>query len=345
MFIFMIKELKVIKTLLMVIVVTIVFFLLKALHFIFVPLVGALFLALLFMPMMRWLYRHHVNKYISVAIAVVLVAIMLKVGWEVIRISGQEIMQQKTEVIQRIEAKIDIYLYIAEGFLGFENQELHHLIGGSDVSQFLIDYSAKMLEFLKNTVSMLLMTVFFLVLLLIDTLNIPKIMESTLFNTRYSSVKTFMQIEKSIVKFMEVKFLMSLFTGIGFSVACYFFDVSFPIFWGLFTFAINYIQMIGSFVSTTLLALFAMAEIEPTGTLVAFIAILIGVQVVFGAIMEPILMGKSFSINTITILVMLMFWGFMWGIPGMILSIPITVLLKIILRQFKETKIVSDLMS
>ena len=56
-------------------------------------------------------------------------------------------------------------------------------------------------------------------------------------------------------------------------------------------------------------------------------------------------MGKSFSINVITILVMLMFWGFLWGVPGMILSIPITVLIKIILEQFPKTKVIANLMS
>ena len=56
-------------------------------------------------------------------------------------------------------------------------------------------------------------------------------------------------------------------------------------------------------------------------------------------------MGKSFSINIIAVLVMLMFWGFIWGVPGLIMAIPITVFIKIILEQFPRTKIISDLLS
>jgi predicted PurR-regulated permease PerM len=56
-------------------------------------------------------------------------------------------------------------------------------------------------------------------------------------------------------------------------------------------------------------------------------------------------MGKSFSINIIAVLIMLMFWGFLWGIPGLIMAIPITVFLKIIFEQFPSTKNISDLMS
>jgi predicted PurR-regulated permease PerM len=55
-------------------------------------------------------------------------------------------------------------------------------------------------------------------------------------------------------------------------------------------------------------------------------------------------MGKSFSLNVITVLIMLMFWGFIWGIPGMILSIPITVFLKILFEQFNRTKVIAQLM-
>jgi predicted PurR-regulated permease PerM len=134
-------------------------------------------------------------------------------------------------------------------------------------------------------------------------------------------------------------------TGIGTGLACLFFDISFPIFWGLFVFIINFVQMVGSFISVLLLSIFAFVELDPTSTLFFFILTITGVQVLFGGILEPIFMGKSFSINIITVLVMLMFWGFLWGIPGLIMAIPITVFIKIILEQFPETKRIANLLS
>jgi predicted PurR-regulated permease PerM len=64
-----------------------------------------------------------------------------------------------------------------------------------------------------------------------------------------------------------------------------------------------------------------------------------------GGILEPILMGKTFSLNVVTVLIMLMFWGYLWGIPGFIMSIPITVFIKIVLDQFSRTKVIANLMS
>jgi predicted PurR-regulated permease PerM len=189
------------------------------------------------------------------------------------------------------------------------------------------------------------MTVFFVVLLLSESINFEKLMNSTLFKQKYASVKTFMKIEKEIIKFVIVKFIISLLTGVGFSIACLLFDVSFPIFWGIFAFLINFVQMIGSIVSVVLLSLFAFVEIEPTGTLLFFILTITAVQALFGAVLEPVFMGKTFSVNIITVLVMLMLWGYIWGIAGLIMAIPLTVFIKIILEQFPNTKIIAELIS
>jgi predicted PurR-regulated permease PerM len=154
-----------------------------------------------------------------------------------------------------------------------------------------------------------------------------------------------MRIENDLIKFILVKVFVSLLTGIFFAVSCIIFDVSWPIFWGLFAFVFNFIQMIGSVISVAVLGLFALVEIDPTGTLLLFLLILIGIEILMGGVLEPVLMGKSFSINVITILIMLMFWGYLWGIPGLIMSIPITVFLKIIMEQFPKTRMIAGLIS
>jgi predicted PurR-regulated permease PerM len=142
-----------------------------------------------------------------------------------------------------------------------------------------------------------------------------------------------------------VKIFVSLLTGIAFGVIAWSLGISFPIFWGLLAFVINFIQMVGSVISTVLVMLFAFIEIESPGTLLLAAILFTGAQVLFGAVLEPIFMGKSFSINIIVVLVMLMFWGFIWGVPGLILSIPLTVLLKTILNEFPEGKKFAKIMS
>ena len=167
----------------------------------------------------------------------------------------------------------------------------------------------------------------------------------SIFKNRHASIKTFAKIEKDIIKFVKVKFVVSFLTGVGFFLACLAFDVSFPIFWGLLAFLINFIQFIGSIISVVLLSIFALVELDPSGTLVFFILVITGVQALFGGIVEPVMMGRTFSVNVVTVLVMLMLWGFIWGIPGLIMSIPITVFLRIVFDQFPQTKLISELMA
>jgi AI-2 transport protein TqsA len=327
--------------LLLVIVIPLVFYLLKILSFIFVPLVFSMFIALLFLPLMRWFSKRKIPNFVGVIVVILLIIGGLKIGVELIQLSSKQIIASDSVFFEKAEDKLTNLMFYIEDTFGIEFQKDNKLI-----SQFIQKGNiSSAIDFLRKFLTMLLMTVFFVVLWLAESINMHKVLNTTILKQRHTSVKTFMKIEKDLIKFIKVKVLVSLLTGLGTGLACVFFDVSFPIFWGLFAFAINFVQMVGSFISVILLSIFAFVELEPTSTLFFFILTITGVQVLFGAILEPIFMGKSFSINIITVLVMLMLWGYIWGIPGLIMAIPITVFIKIILEQFQSTKVIANLLS
>ncbi|WP_179352406.1 AI-2E family transporter [Winogradskyella vidalii] len=329
------------NVLLLILVVPLVFYLLKILSFIFIPLIFSMFIALLFLPLMRWLGRRSVPRFVSIVIVLLLVALGLKIGIELIQLSSKQILENHTEFLDKAELKLDdLKIYLSSHF-GIEFGEDENFIG----QFFEGDNLGSTLEFLNSFLTSLLMTVFFVVLWLAESINVHKLLNITLLKRKHTSIKAFMKIENDLIKFIKVKFLVSALTGIFTGLMCLFFDVSFPIFWGLFAFAINFVQMVGSFISVIMLSIFAFVELDPTSTLFFFILAISLVQVTFGAILEPIFMGKSFSINVIAVLVMLMFWGFLWGIPGLIMAIPITVFVKIILEQFEGTKVIASLIS
>jgi len=304
-----------------------------------------MFLALLFLPLMRWFNKKKVPKVISLILVIAIIGTFLTISGKVIQLSSKEIIASQSDLLPKIESKLHRLIVPVEEFFNMERTEgisvSEHYLKKIDINKSV----ASIIGTLRSTLSIAVMTAFFAILLLAESLNFQKILNNTIFQQHYSSVKVFFKIEKDIITFIKVKFIISFFTGLGFTLACYYFDVSFPIFWGLFAFVINFVQMIGSVISVVLLTIFAFLELDPTSTLLFFIITITLVQVIMGGILEPVFMGKSFSINVITILIMLSFWGFIWGIPGMILSIPITVVIKIILEQFPRTKLISDLMS
>ncbi|MGQ1786434.1 MULTISPECIES: AI-2E family transporter [unclassified Saccharicrinis] len=339
------KDLKTTNTLLLILVIPVIFYLLKTLSFIFVPLVLAMFIALLFLPLMRWLSHKRVPKPLSILSIILIITGVFKLGGELIKLTSNEILAADNLFFEKAETKLVDLIVSVEDFFGIarlqgDNVLLHYLKNDNIVENIGLS-----LDFISNLLSGTLMTAFFVVLLLTGSVNFEKLLNSTLIKVKHSSVKIFRKIEKDIIKFVLVKFVISLFTGLGFGLACLAFDISFPIFWGLFAFAINFVQMIGSVISVALLSLFAFVEIEPMTTLLFFVLTITAVQVVMGGVLEPVFMGKTFSVNVITILIMLMFWGYIWGIPGLILSIPITVFIKIILDQFPRYKVITELMS
>lgn len=339
------KDIGTTNRLLLIIVVPFIFYLLKELAFIFVPLFFAMFLALLFLPLMRWFKKKKVPTALGVSAVVGILISALILAGRLVRIAVREVLSADNSIVEVAGAKLLGIVVSIESFFGMERvvgvEVLDHYLKDFD----LVDNLGPLFGMVGDTLTMTLMTVFYVVLLLAGSINLQDVLQTVIFPHKYASIKVFRRIEKDIIKFIRVKFVISFFTGLGFTLACLFFDVSFPILWGLFAFLINFVQMVGSIVSVVLLSLFAMVEIDSSGTLLAFILVIIGVQVLMGSILEPIFLGKTFSINVITVLVMLMLWSYIWGIPGLIMAIPITVLLKIILEQFPNTKVIARLMS
>ncbi len=337
----MLEERRTTNILLLFIVVPLVFYLLKLLSFIFIPLISSMFIALLFLPLMRWLGRRNIPRLASILIVIGLFAVVVFIGVELVQLSSRQILSNNADVFAKAEIKIkDLMLYLQEEYgLVYETE------GNIITNLFQQENIGSTFDFIRKFLTNLLMIVFFTILWLSESINMHKVMNNTILKRKHTSIKAFMKIEKDLITFIKVKFLVSLLTGIFTGLACVFFDVSFPIFWGLFAFLINFVQMVGSFVAVILLSIFAFVELDPTSTLLFFIISITSVQIVFGAILEPIFMGKSFSINVITVLIMLMLWGFIWGIPGLIMAIPITVFLKIIFEQFPNTKIIASLLS
>jgi predicted PurR-regulated permease PerM len=294
---------------------------------------------------MRWLTKRNVPNFISIIIVLSIFAVCFLLGGEIIKLASREIVQTQDAFFSKAQVKINNLITEIELFLGVEFTKngnlINHVITNDDFGKNF----GTTIGVIGNTISMLLMTAFFVVLWLAESINFYKILSSTIFKKKYASAKIFMKIEDDLITFVKVKFFVSALTGIGFGLACYFFNVSFPIFWGLVAFFLNFVQMIGSIVSVILLAIFAFVELDPTSTLFFFILSITLVQVLFGSILEPIFMGKSFSINVIAILISLMLWGFIWGVPGLIMSIPITVFLKIIFEHFPQTALFASLLS
>lgn len=331
--------------LLMLLVIPVIFFILKELSSIFVPLVIACFFVLLFMPMLRWTDRKKFPRWAAVIVVLIIFFLVVRSCLWILQLAGHEFRSTDPQTWQMIFASLKDFIVRILGLAGLSQDMVLEYLQGTDLMTTIYDNAGKIFNAIQRTASIIFLSIFFMILLLVSSFNAQRFMQVVLFKDKTSSLRTYVTIEKSISKFIFVKVLISLATGVSFSVLCYFFDVKFPIFWGVLAFVLNFIQMIGSIISTAVMCVFALTQIPTLSLCIVFIIIAIALQLLFGSVLEPIFMGKTFSINTVTIIVMLFFWGYVWNIPGMILAVPLTVLVKTILEQFDKTKAIAELMS
>ena len=108
---------------------------------------------------------------------------------------------------------------------------------------------------------------------------------------------------------------------------------------------LNFIPTVGSLVGTIFPTLFCLLQFGDYLEGIQVLVLVGLIQVLIGNVVEPRLMGNSLNISSLVAIVALSFWGVIWGVTGMILSVPVTVILVILFAQFEQTKSVAIMLS
>ncbi len=156
---------------------------------------------------------------------------------------------------------------------------------------------------------------------------------------------TLNKIEESISSYLMLKTLVSLLTGLFSYLVLLFVGIDSPLFWAFLIFLLNYIPTIGSLVATLFPAIFSLIQFGEFTPFLIIAGAVGAVQVIVGNIVEPKLMGKSLNLSPIVTIMALALWGKIWGITGMILCVPITVIMLIVFAQFESTQTVALILS
>lgn len=161
----------------------------------------------------------------------------------------------------------------------------------------------------------------------------------------HSAQNIIAKVDRSISSYLSLKTLVSLLTGFLSYIALVIIGVDAPIFWSFLIFLLNYIPAIGSLIATTFPAIFALIQFGDYSQALIVLTVVGIIQVIIGNIVEPRVMSNSLNISALVVLISLSFWGVLWGISGMFLSVPIMVVAIIILSEFDSTKPIAIVLS
>jgi predicted PurR-regulated permease PerM len=355
----------------------IVFIFLKELQHVFIPLVVAYFMFFFFEPLNTYLERLKIPLGIVIFIDIVLTAFLI---YGVSRVVIDSTLQFG-EQFPAYEQKLNRIVSDAAKSLGVRDYSLTHF----NLERVLrkMDYSGLATGVFESTLS--IVTTVFLVLFffifissghektlqairsrfverelkkmkkehkLVSLSEEETVIEEQNFATitiqREATLqRTFKDITEQVQKYIITKFLISLSVGLVMGFILWAFDVEFFVIWAAFAVILNFIPNIGSVISVIMPALMTLVQYESFGYALLVTLVLIVVQNIIGNIIEPKIFGDRLGLNPLVILLSLLLWGYLWGIVGMFISVPLTAVLKIIFSnsQSKNMKFITNLMS
>jgi predicted PurR-regulated permease PerM len=145
------------------------------------------------------------------------------------------------------------------------------------------------------------------------------------------------KVANAIKEYLAIKTIMSLGTGVLVAIWVGALGVDFPVVWGLVAFLLNYIPNLGSIIAAVPPTLLGFIQFG-IGRALLVAAGFVVVNMLIGNVVEPKLMGRSLGLSTLVVFLSLVFWGWVWGPAGMLLSVPITMMVKIALESSQSTQ-------
>jgi len=308
---------------------------------ILLPSALALFLAVLSLPVMLWLRRHHVPGWLAITVTILMNLAIF--GGVLILVAGslarfQERLPEYVASLAALQALAITWIEQHSGFLLTEG------LGSTFVSpaaimgwaRSVVGYAA---QFISTTVLVFIVMSF----MLSEAMVFPDKVRFL----RGADVPPNDRLTKvvgEVQSYLAIKFVISLATGSLLGIWCWYLQLDLPVLLGLTAFLLNFIPTVGSIIAAIPAILLSLVIYGTLGHALMVGAGYLAVNMVLGNILEPQLQGRRLGLSTLVVVLSLLFWGWAWGPVGALLSVPLTVIVKIWLENTKDLKWVAILL-
>lgn len=291
---------------------------------IIVPFILALFLAFVFNPLIVRLERIRFPRPLAVllvaAIVVMLMVFLTSMLIVTLNDFGRTLPQYRGLISQKFE---DLQSLLQINGLGFSFETL---TGYFDPG-YAINLISRLITHLSNAMAGVFLLVMTVVFMLLEVPQLPYKLNQ-LSENRAQGAGSIQRALDSVTRYLVIKTLISIATGLTIWALLALLGVRFAFLWGLLAFALNYIPNIGSIIAAIppIIQAFLFNGVSEGITLIAgYLAI----NLIIGNIVEPRILGKGLGLSTLVVFMSLIFWGWLMGPVGMLLSVPLTIVLKI----------------
>jgi len=305
----------------------------KAASSILVPFFMAVFIAVICTPPFFWLQRKGVPKILAL---IVILVVILSVGL----LSGALIGSSLNDFLISLPGYQERLSNHAANFVNWLREKgvniLKEEVSGSFQPGWVMALAGGIFSALSSVLANLFLILLTVVFILLEAADLPGKLRVVLKNPE-RSLSTIEKFSQSAKRYLVIKTLTSAATGLVILLWLLILGVDYPVLWATLSFLLNYVPNIGPIIAALPVALLALVQLGVGSALLTVLGFVV-VHIVLGNLIEPKVMGKGMSISPLVVFLSLVFWGWVLGPLGMILSVPMTSLVKIALESYKETR-------
>ena len=305
---------------------------LKAASAILLPFMVSAFLAMMGLPLLFWLREKRVPTALAVLlIVIVILGVLGGVGF-LVGGSANQFVDELPKYQERLdEMTRDRIEWLETQGIPVPDWRLE-LISPSTIVNLAQGMLQGVTAVLSNAFLVLITTSF----ILLEAVTLPAKLRRALAH-RDGGGGRFSKVTREVQHYVAIKSAISLATGLLVAGWVAFLGVDFPLLWGLIAFVLNFIPAFGSVLAAVPAVLLATVQFGWGRAAVVAIGYVV-VNVAFGNILEPHLMGRRLGLSPLVVLLSLLFWGWVWGPVGMLLSVPLTMIVKILLENTEDLR-------
>ena len=323
---------------------------LRAAQEIVVPFLTAAFLTLLSLPTLHWFQRKGLPTWLALLVITVFI---LLIGGILVAVVGASIVEMQLQLpaykgrVVDLQSSLNAWLTKrgVEGGFALEKQFLD--------SEHVFSFISTMLGAMGSLLNNALLIIFMLVFMQLEAVDFPAKLRAIMSENSDVSARL-ERIQSTVWQYVRIKTRVSLLTGVLVTVWLWLFGVHFPLLWGLLAFLLNFVPTIGSILAAVPAVALAAVQPDIAGepitvaeslSLAGFTALGYAIiNLVIGNFVEPRLLGSGIGLSTLVVFLSLVFWGWVLGPVGMILSVPLTMIVKIVLDNSKDLQWIAILL-
>ena len=318
-----------------------IFYTLKLASSFFVPLVLAILLKFLFASVIRGMERFHIPA--PVGAALVILGLLSTLGFGVYQLAGptREWMAKLPQTARQIEGKLqDLKRSVREVSKAGEEVDRLTNLGGKEQIQRVEVRKPSLGETLLGPTQDFLVSAGVLVILLFFLLAsgdlflrklvavLPRLEEKKL------AVEITRRIELDVSAYLLAITLINALFGTTVAIAMFFLGLPNPVLWGVMAGLLHFIPFLGAVVGISIVTLVALVTLDSTATILLVPTIYFALNLLEEYVVLPVVIGRRLMLNAVVVLLWLLFWAWLWGVPGALMAVPLLAIVKIVADHF-----------